>query len=320
MVNATLHEIIQEVQRVTGRNDPDWTSRIESAVRRAYRAWESEFAWRDLRFVDEITFYGNDPYLILPQDVEQVVWMIDATNYNEIEASDGQWDRRDPWAVAKDYRTYAYEWEPVGYRPFSTLVSTATLTVEYVVSGALPTHTKILQVRGYWQLSGATLANQKYEAVQQYAVTTMSAVSTFALNAVLIDGLAANLVTAQTCPVVLKTPDGSVVGIIPPGRLESEYYWVRLFNMPQNGTKIKYGAIRRVAPVTHFSLYADAVLPGADPEYLLWQAAADIFSELKEAEWAVYALKRANAAMRRQREKEVLFGDHASRIIPEDNT
>jgi len=321
LLDFTLYEAIKEVQRMTGRNDPEWTERIESAIRRAYYAWESEFAWRDLIFEADLTFYGDDPYLVLPQDVEKVLWIVDADNYAEIEASDGQWDRTDTYALVTKYRGYAKQWQPVGIRPFATLVSTQTLTLEYVASVPFDTHIKQFQVRGYWQLSGATLANQVYEAFQQYEASGVTAAAAvFDLGAVLTNCLSINLVSALTCPAVFKDASGAQIGIVPPGCRTSQYYWVKLFYMPQNGTKFHYGAIRRLSPVTHFSLYSDTILPGADPEYLVWRAASDIFTEMGEEERAGLAMRRASGVLRRQREKEVMFGDHSSRIIPEDLT
>jgi len=318
MLDVSLYEMITEVQRITGRNDPEWAVRIEAAVRRAYHAWESEFAWRDLYFEDEITYYGDQPYLVVPQDVDQIVWVMDATNYQALKASDKQWDRRYPYAVAQNLKSYAEEWEPVGYRPFSTFVSTHTLTVEYLVSGGLPTHTVQFQVRGYWQVTGATLANNRYEALYEFSTSTTLASIDVGLGQLLVEPLGLNLVSAQTCPVVFKSPDNDIVGLIPPGARQSTYYWLKLLYRPESGTKFRYGAIRRLRPVTHFSLYADTILPGADPEYLTWRAASDIYTEMQEPERALLAYKRAEIALKRQREKEVLFSDHANRIIPED--
>lgn len=302
-----FEDIKNEVRNITGRNDATFDVRIGNAINRAIRQWVREFPWQGNKVVAEITSAGGRE-LIFPPEVEQVMWLLDATNYTEVAAATQQWDREYPYRYAADYSSYARFWEPAGVVPLFTGFS------GYISFRSSEADDDQIRIIGRANFSGVSGPPQ----LNYYADTTVT-----------LPGVAG---TGATCTTlfthidaikIANAPDGVVsiwsgagpVGLMNKFNLEPRYVRVRLMDIPTTGTKFKYGAY--VAPAQLID-NAQPLPPYIREEFVSWLAASEVYFHLRDTEKQQMAWNQAQRILTEEKGKERMFGDSQQQIVPED--
>lgn len=294
-----------EVQRLTGRNDAGFDSRINEAINRSLRQWGHECPWESLRSIETIVHPGGRT-LVFPRFVDRVVWLCDKTNMKAVEASTRQWDREDAWSLTQQYVGYADSWEPGGYAAVNTNVTNA-LSIRSSSNSDNPT----AYLTGTLRPSGSTEAIDTYIGGESLVLSGATGVTTTS-GFLTVDSI--NLSDYPTGVVSVRC-GSSVVGLIGPYDKESRYFTARVMDIPAASTSFMYGAVRYAPPLISDS---QAPPPCVDPDYLIWAAASDIHWQLHEGQRYQEALQKANAVLRDRMSTEKQGSDQGLRIVPMD--
>jgi hypothetical protein len=301
----TFGDIVTEVQRLTGRNDSGYVDRIKAAVNRAVDEWARVQPWPGLQRVGDITHAGGRE-LVLPSDIDRVVWIMDKTNKHALPVSDDRWDECFPTSYSNDTVGSAYQWEDAGYTPVFTGV---TGVLQIWSTGASDAAT--IYVTGYGQDTAVSGPMGVHQVVASIALVGATPYTTTAMFSS-VDSIG----KSADCGGVIKImSNGAVVSMLGPLDTEARYRKIRFMNIPAAGTEFKYYGYTRPSRLVSLS----QVPPSAvDADYLMWQAAADIHFTLREGDRSKYCSSRAEALAARVIAKEKMFGDAQSRVVPED--
>lgn len=301
----TFGDIIVEVQRLTGRNDSGYVDRIKAAVNRAVEEWARLLPWPGLQRIGDINHAGGRE-LVLPSDVDRLVWIMNKSTPAAVAAGDGHWDECFPAEFANDTVGTPYQWEDAGYTPTWTGV---TGPLQVWSTGA--SDAAVIFITGFNQdtaISGPLGVYQVAEAVNIVGATPYTTTSMFQT----VESIGKS---ADTDGVIKIACGGVVVSMIGPLEADARYRKIRFMNIPAAGTVFKYYGYTRPPRMVNSSQVPPATV-GAD--YLMWQAAADIHFELREGDRSKYCSSRAAAIAQGVITKEQQFGDSTSRIVPED--
>ncbi len=300
-----------EVQRLTGRNDPDFVARIKRAINRSIRLWCTEYPWEELRTIRTITHHGGR-YLTFPGDVQQVIWLLDQSHYEHVAGGDRLWDKNWPYTEGANVSGLAREWEPAEAAALITQIS-STLSF---ISMAEPSSPLVVFISGRIYdpdvPSGSIL--QYHDSGEAVTIPdTMIYETSFTYRDVF--SIAVSDFPPSKQGIQIKAADGTLVGLLTPFEMETRYYRIRFLRDVAAGTVFKYGAIIRPP-----SLVNDNQIPHAaiNRDYLLWQATADILWQTKEDARAYAAEMKARRIANEHRAREMMWRDQNERIIPED--
>lgn len=300
-------ELKVEVKELTGRNDSRFDTRVEKALNRALRDWARILPWDGLRKVDNITHQGGR-HLVFPADVDRVVWILDTTNYRPVQASDGQWDRADPYGYGNDTVNYADEWDQAGKVPTLTGVSGPMAIYSSAASDVVTVY-----FQGQVLAAGGTAPRDLYRWGESVSIVGTTPVTTsasyYSLDSIVKD--------ADTDGVLTVESQGTVVARIDPFERESKYVQVSFLQIPVAATVFRYAAYTRPTPLV--SAY-QTTHPSVEQDYLVWAAAADVHWQLKEGTRGTAAKRRAEEIAAKAMGKERQFGDWSGRLVPEDLT
>lgn len=299
-----LFDMSVEVQRLTGRNDSNFTSRIHASLNRALRQWARALPWPALKQVREISHIGGRE-LVLPGDVERLVWLVDKTNQSAVEAS-SNWDRSAPSNLSADTPGAAVAWEDAGCGPtwtgvtgpLSVISSSVTDTASIYIYGDVQHATAPTAFGLYGMGEVLTLANAS-GVTSTHSYSKVSAISK----------------SADTLAHVTVMCASSPVAILAPYERETRYPKIRLLDIPTNQPTFIYGAFIQPQPLVH--LY-QAPSPSVETDFLIWAAAHDIFWQTKEGQRADKAWAMAEQIARHKMGVERAWGDQGVRFIPED--
>ena len=294
-----------EIQRMTGRNDSGFDSRINEAINRALRQWGHEHPWDSLRTIETITHPGGRT-LVFPRFVDRAVWLVDKTNQRAVEAATRQWDREETWSLAQSYVGYADSWEPAGYQAVCTNVTNSLSIRSSSNSDNLTAY-----ITGTIRLNGSTETVDTYVGGEPLTLSGATGVTTTS-SFLTIDSI--NL-SDYPAGVVQVRCGSSVVGVIGPYDKESRYFAARLMDIPSASTAFMYGAVRYAPPLISDS---QAPPPCVDPDFILWHAASDIHWQLHEGERYKEALGKASRILNDRMSTERLGSDQGLRIVPWD--
>ena len=301
----TFGDIIIEVQRLTGRNDSGFVDRIKAAVNRAVEEWARTSPWPGLQRVGNIVHAGGRE-MVLPSDVDRLVWLLDVTHQTPVSVGDDRWDTSWPGYYATDLVSRAYEWEDAGYTPIFTGV---TGLLKVWSSGASDAAT--IYITGFNQdtaVSGPMGLHQVVEAIALVGSTPYTTTNCYQR----IDSIG----KSADCNGIIKVScGGDVVSMMGPLEAEARYRKIRFMAIPGAGTEFKYFGYTRPPRLVNT---AQCPPPSVDPDYLTWFAAADIHFMLREGDRCKYCTERAEKLAARVITKERMFGDTSSRVIPED--
>lgn len=301
----TFGDIIIEVQRLTGRNDSGFVDRIKAAVNRAIEEWARTLPWPGLQRVGDITHAGGRE-LVLPSDIDRLVWIMNKTQPAAIAAGDGHWDECFPSEYANDTVSTPYQWEDAGYTPTWTSVSGPLQVWSTGASDAA-----VIYITGFGQdtaVSGPLGVHQLAEAINLAGATPYTTTSMFQT----VETIGKS---ADTAGVIKVSCGGSVVSMIGPLEVDARYRKIRFMHIPVAGTVFKYFGYTRPPRLVNSSQVPPATV---DADYLMWQAAADIHFELREGDRSKYCSSRAAMIIQNTITKEMQFGDSTSRVVPED--
>lgn len=299
-----LTQLITEVQRLTGRNDSGFYARIESAVNRGIRQWARSLPWPGLEVTGEITHTGGRE-MVLPGVVDRLMWILDISNYMQVDASDGQWDRQYPYTESTSPEGFAREWEDMGYTPICTTVSGPLVAYSSNASDVAT-----LYVTGTAQ--SATLSGPlgQYRVVEAIDIIGNTPATT-THNYVGVESLA----KSDDCDgEIVVSAAGGVVSIIDSLSPHAAYKKIRFLYAPATGTQFRYRGYVRPPELKNAN---QAPPPAVDPDFLIWIAAHDIYYEMAEGSRAAYAWKKAEEIAGNEISKRRLFGDYSARIVPE---
>lgn len=297
-----------EVKRVTGRFDSQFDDRINMALMRAVRDWAREFPWESTELEGTITHRGGN-MLVFPDDVERVVWLADKTNHAEVPVGSRQWDREEAYSYLSQTAGNALQWEPAGY------VATMTPVTGYLESryNGTALTTPSVYISGRYIYDETVGKQSELVASSTLGPTCITGVTTTRqfswVDSIHVDA-------RMPDPIEIRCA-GTLVALIGPRNYESRYYRVRLLDAPPSGTEFVYRALQRPA-----LLKDDYSAPpaGMNHDYLIWEAASDIFFQLKEDDRAIMAKRMADQIAKDYRQVETQFGDWSGRAIPEDLT
>lgn len=300
-------ELKSQVKDLTGRNDSEFDDRIEKALNRAYRDWARMVPWEGLRQVGDVTHNGGR-HLVLPAEVDRVIWLLDKTNYRDLDAGDGQWDRRAAYSYAADIQGYADEWELAGHVPVFTDVSGP---LEIYTSAASDVVTVYCQGQVLDPSGSAPHGLYRYGESVNIAGTTPVTTSSnwWRMDAITKD--------ADTTGVLTVKSQGTIVGYIDPFERSPAYCRVRFMDIPATGTQFKYEAYCKPVPLVSDYQTTD---PSVEQDFLIWAASADIHWQLREGARGTAARRRADRVAAEHADKEKMFGDWSGRMVPEDLT
>lgn len=301
----TFNQLVIEVQRLTGRNDSGFQDRIKKALNRALRQWARALPWDGLKQHGSITHSGGRE-LVLPAEVERLVWLLDKTNREPV-AAESQWDRNYPYELSNNTAGHAIVWEDGGFSPVWTGVSGplsiyssgASDVLSVYVTGQVQHPSQSGPLGLYW-------AGETFNLV---GTTVASGTNGFYR----VDSIAK---TDDAEGYVTVCCAGTPVAVLSPFDTESQYRKVRLMEVPAVGTEFLYCAYVRPTPLVNGS---QTPPPSVDSDFLVWAAASDIFWQLKEGQRASGAWKKAEEIARHERGVEMGFGDWHGRVTPEDN-
>lgn len=302
----TFTDIIKEVQRNTGRNDAKFLDRIKAAINRAVRQWARAIPWPALKVTGDITHQGGRE-LILPSEIDRLIWIMDKTNSRAVEAG-SQWDRMDTYEYANDLAGFAMEWIDAGYTPLFTAVSGPLVVYS---SGA----SDILTLHVYGQAQSASLAGNlgMYQASDQLNMVGASPYTT-TNSYIRVDAIGKS---ADIDGVLTIECLGGIVGFIGPYEDEGQYRKIQFMDIPAANTVFKYGGYTRPPKLVDGNQHLP---PSVDEDFVMWAASSDIFWQMREGSKAQSAWARAEEIGGHDISKEKQFGDTSSRIIPEDLT
>jgi len=300
------NELATQVKILTGRNDSAFDTRISEALNRGLREWGRVRPWESLKKVDTIVHNGGR-HLVLPADVERLIWIMDATNSYPIEASDRQWDRDAPYDYAQDVTGRATQWEPDGYVPTLTGVS-SYVELRYTASDNMTVY-----LQGWALAAGGTAPRDLYRVGESLNVTGTSPVTSanqyFSLTSVSKSTDVSGLLSVLS--------QGTVVGRADQYEREARYQRIKFMKIPTAGTTFKYEYYAKTADRTGTAATPD---PAVDEDFLVWFAASEIFMILREGTRATAAKRRAQEIADAVRAKDQMWGDFGARIIPGDYT
>ncbi|MFA4972379.1 MAG: hypothetical protein WC683_07180 [bacterium] len=301
-------QLRNEVKRLTGRNDAQFDDRVGKALNRAVRSWTREFPCETCECEGTVTHQGGNT-LVFPEFVDRVVWLADVTNKAEVPVGDRQWDRTHTYSYLNETSGNAVQWEPVGYVATLTGV-TGYLEGRLASNSSTVPQIKILGKRLYDATMGDLSMSTVIDGFSPTNATGLTTTGMFLeVDSIHIDaplGIASEI----RC-------QGNIVAIINPFENESRYYKIRLVDKPAAGTVFKYRAVQR--PALFKNDYAAAPV-GIDSDYLIWEAASDIYFQLKEDDRGVMAKRMADKIAQDRRSYDQQFGDWSGRAVPEDLT
>jgi hypothetical protein len=297
-------ELKTEVKRLTGRNDTQFDARIEQAINRALRHWARLIPWDGLQRVEDITHNGGRT-LIFPAEVDRVRWIMDKTNFRPVEAG-SQWDRDDTYSWANDTANYADEWQLDGFTPVMTGVSGP---LEVYTSDASDVVTVWFQ--GQVLASGGTAPQDLYRVGETVNIAGTTPVTTtnsyYNIEAIVKD--------ADTTGYLEVKSQGTVVGRIDRFERSPAHVRVRFMDIPATGTVFKYGAFLKPTPLVNDN---QTTHPSVEPDFLIWEAAKDVFWQLREGTRATAAKRQAEEIAGNAMSKDRMFSDWEGRVVPED--
>lgn len=301
----TFNQLIIEVQRLTGRNDSGFQDRIKRGLNRALRQWARALPWEGLKRYGTIAHSGGRE-LVLPGEVERLVWLVDKTNQDPV-AAGSRWDQDYTYELSTDSAGYVSGWEDGGTSPVWTA---ATGPLSIYSSGA--SDVLSLYVTGQAQHPSQSGPLGLYEVGETLSIVgTTAATSTnsfYRVDSIAKTDDADGYITVCSC--------GTPIAVLSPFDDDSQYRKVRLMEIPSAGTEFLYCAYVRPTPLING---AQTPPPSVDQDFLVWAAASDVFWQLKEGQRASGAWKRAEEIARHERGVELGFGDWGGRAVPEDN-
>lgn len=297
-------ELKQAVKNITGRNDAAFDTRIGDALNNGLVNWAHEHPWMELRRIVDVTHVSGRT-LFLPSEVMKPEWILDKTNYREVEAASRQWDRNRPYALAVNRSGYAFEWE-LG----TAMACFTTPTGPLELYSSVATDTVTVHVTGQVLFPGGTAPIQYYQNGESIVVSGQTGVTS--VNSFFrIDSIAK---ASDSTGVVTVAAAGNPIAHLGPFEREAAYPTVRFMDIPAAGTVFTCGVYTK--PARLVNAY-QGLPPGVDSQYLIWQAAKEISWQLREGERAQMAQRMAKDVVKDNLTVALQFGDQDHQLVPE---
>lgn len=301
-----LSNLKLEAQRLAGRVDSGFDTRTKNWINEAIDRWTMLDPLGLLS--DELTLTSDGTKdLFLPSFVAKVRSIFDQTNEFPVQRQEN-WDQKLPSQFAQETAGRSYWWRDLGYsavgcNPSASVVTSGalkylTLNHDYEAIGCY--------VEGLTTQSGATGPGVYTNRVREY-VTTMSGTAVQTGNGyVSIFTIGKPDTTTGRVMVDWTNAAGStsqLAAVIGAQDFFSKYRHAQLLYKPAAGTEFKVKYIRRVERLQDDN---EMPPPFINPYFLIWWAAGNIHSAMKE-----YAEARDKWAMAEKFLKEESFHEQA---------
>jgi hypothetical protein len=303
---VNLANLVTEAERLAGRVDSLFFSRVRRWINEAQEQWATEQPWPQLLREESFTTNGTRS-LMLPPRVRTVLWAADQTNQRPLDLMK-HWDREFPAAFFGNTLGAAQVIRQMGI----SAVSRQPATVGPLTFNTLSSDSFSVYVAG---LALDTNASGSAEGLY-YARETVPIASDGTYTSTTLFSRIDTLGKDDFTPADIQVRDGAsnLLARIPRDSYQTQYRQLDLLFIPPAGTQIAVQYLTVPEP-----LVDNAQVPhsSVDPEYLIWYAAGLIHEAQSEVQQSQIKLARAKEILNRRIHKEKNFGDQDWRALPE---
>lgn len=298
-------EIITQAQRLAGRVDPGFDSRVLRFVNEGIDHWARKIPWPTIRRVDDFVADGTSQ-LILPPHVLRAVWLADKSNKHPIAPLD-PWDREYPGRYMGESTGPADFWREQGIVPVTVQpASPAFLQVITTASDSFNVH-----LSGYVRDTTAS-GTANYEVFAE-EILSIGGTGTYtsATQFVRVMSIGKDDVTNGD---LLIYNGSALISRIHKNRYVSEYRRIEFLQTPAAGTQIRVGYLERPPPLTSSQQHPH---PAIDTDFLIWWAAGMVHHAQNQKDMGDMYLARADAKLQDRIFAERMHGDRDQQGIPD---
>lgn len=300
-------EILTQAQRLAGRVDPGFDSRVVRFINEGVDVWARKIPWPTLRRVGDFVATGGRD-LVLPPHVLRVVWIADKTNKNPVHPLD-PWDREYPVPYMADSSGAPQHWREEGIVPvIAQPTSPATLEVRTTASDSFAVH-----IAGYARDTTASGTADYEHFVEEILSVGGTGTYSTANQYIRVISIGKDDLTNGDLRVYNGT---TAISRIHRNRYRAEYRRLEFLQIPTAGTEIRVGYLERPPALTQATQQAH---PAIDPDYLVWYAAGLIHHSQNQKDMGDVYIARAEQKLEDRIYAERMHGDRDLQGIPDQN-
>jgi hypothetical protein len=303
---VNLATLVIEAERLAGRVDTNFFSRVRRWINEGQDAWALECPWPTL--LREETFVANGTRsLILPSRVKVLLWAADQDNSRPIDNLK-HWDREFPASLFQNTSGAPRFSRQMGVQAvFRQPSTTSRLTFNTTVSDVFSVYVAGLALD---TTASGTAENLYYAREVVNIAGTGTYTSTTLWNR--IDTLSKDDYTPADLTV--RDSASNLVARVSRDVYRSEYRQLDLLHIPSAGANIAVQYLTGPEPLVDNEQVPHTAV---DPEFLIWYAAGLLHAGQGEEQQSAVKLARAKEILNRRILREKQFGDQDWRALPE---